>query len=194
MVAVARRPYWPSGVKLDSIITTDPTGTPSAHIVRWVLTWPSPTGMTNADYYAHDLYLDKDGGTFLSHDDAFLLEATTPQTKEYRYSDGGTRLRIGWASYRPGEIVAGTTYTISMISAPTPTVLDAGAEDIETFGLRLPSTCIANCIWVPLSWCSVAKDGATILLRNNTDPAGIQALGEPLGGCNTLWFLPMVVR
>ena len=107
---MARRPYWPSGVKLDSAITTDPTGAPAAHIVRWVLTWPSPTGMTNADYYAHDLYLDKDGGTFLSHDDAFFIEATTPQTKEYRYSDGGRDGGGGGGGGGGGDLMQGSSF------------------------------------------------------------------------------------
>lgn len=179
------RPYWPDGVKLDSKIGDD-----DRPRVIWVLRWDT-TDFYAADYYAHDLYMNKDGGTFISMDD-LLIESNLPLTQRYRTDDGSNVLRLGWASYRPAEIQANTTYTVTFISNPTGTYIDDFTEDVETYGIRIPPTCIRNCLWVPLSWCSEAPGGNTIRLFNNSNPDGILPLGVPQGGCNTLLFLPSI--
>lgn len=192
MGTLAERPYWPSGVKLDSkiIIANDVA---VRHEVRWILTWDDVSAFFATDYYAHDLYMDKTGGTFLELA-SLSITGTLPLVQGYRLTDGSTDLRVGWASYRPHQIQANTIYTVTFRSAPTDTPIDDWAEDVETYGIRLPSTCIGNCLWIPLSWCSIASGGATLSLFNNAHPDGIHPLGVPFGGCNRLLFLPMIIR
>ncbi len=193
MGPLAERPYWPSGVKLDSKITFAPNGEADAHTVIWVLQWDDVSAFSAADYYAHDLYLDKVGGTFLEVA-TLEINSTLPLVQRYRTADNATHLRLGWATYRPHQIQANTRYTVTLSSAVTASSVDDGAEDVETYGLRLPSTCVSGCLWLPLSWCSIAPGGATLRLFNNSHPAGIHPLGVPLGGCNTLLLLPFVAR
>ena len=162
-------------------------------MVQWVLTWNDVSAFFATDYYAHDLYMDKTDGAFLEVA-SLRITSTPPLVQRYRTDDGASYLRIGWASYRPHQIQANTLYTVTFSSAPTDTAIDDGAEDIETYGIRLPSTCIGNCLWVPLSWCSIAAGGATLRLYNNNHPAGIHPLGVPTGGCNSLLFLPMIIH
>ena len=163
------------------------------HIVQWILRWEDVAAFFASDYYAHDLYLDKTGGTFLELA-SLRITSTLPLVQRYRTDDTATHLRLGWASYRPHQIQANTRYTLTLSSAVTASPIDDGAEAVETYGLRLPSTCVSGCLWVPLSWCSIAPGGATLRLFNNAHPAGIHPLGVPLGGCNTLLLLPFVAR
>lgn len=182
-------------MKLDSKIIFDAEGSPIAHAVFWVLRWDNPIFFTT-DYYAHDLYLLKEGeGVFIDHGDLYLIESSLPLVQEYRYEDGGDYVRIGWATYRPGEIQAGITYTVVIQAGPQNATLDPFAEDIETYGIRLPPRCIANCLWIPTTWCSIALGDQTLILYNNPHPAGIHPLGgQPLGTCGTPFFLPLIIQ
>jgi hypothetical protein len=168
---------------------------PVSHLVRWVLRWDTVNGFFFPDFYAHDLYMDKAQGVFLEMGTA-EVSGNMPSLQFYRKQDGLQRLRLGWATARPSEITAGTTYTITMESRPTDTPVDLGAENLESYGVRILPNCEQFCIWVPLSWCSSAPGGNTIQLFNSSHPDGILALGEPFGGCNTLHFLyiPLLVR
>ena len=192
MGPLAERPYWPSGVKLDSKIIVV-NGVAVRHVVQWILRWEDVSAFFASDYYAHDLYLDKTGGTFLELA-SLRITSTLPLVQRYRTDDNATHLRLGWASYRPHQIQANTRYTVTLSSAVTASPIDEGAEDMETYGLRLPPTCVSGCLWLPLSWCSIAPGGATLRLFHNAHPAGIHPLGVPLGGCNTLLLLPFVAR
>ena len=185
------RAYWPSGVKLDSrIILVD--GVALRHEVTWYLQWDDVSVFHTPDYYAHDLYLLQDNGTFLDPN-SLRLVGTLPQIDRYRTDNGARRLRLGWATYRPTAIQANTLYTVTFASDPTTTTIDPFVEDFETYGVRLPPSCIGSCLWFPISWCSIAPGGATLRLFNNSHPDGILPLGIPQGGCNTLLFLPMVI-
>ena len=186
-----QRPYWPGGVKLDSEIRFDNDGAPARHVITWVLTWDDVSAFFPRDYYAHDLYMDKSNGTFLEPS-AIDIFSSLPLVQRYRFDDGHNLLRYGWASYRPAEIQAGVTYTVVIQSPPGSTPIDDFAEDIETYGVRIPGTCIRNCVWVPTSWCSVALGGNSIRLFNNSNPAGLVPLGVPQGGCNRLFYLPSI--
>ena len=146
-----QRPYWPGGVKLDSEIRFDNDGAPARHVITWVLTWDDVSAFFPRDYYAHDLYMDKSNGTFLEPS-AIDIFSSLPLVQRYRFDDGYNLLRYGWASYRPAEIQAGVTYTVVIQSRPGTTPIDDFAEDIETYGVRIPGTCIRNCVWVPTSW------------------------------------------
>ena len=95
-ILVDERSYWPEGVKLDSKISDD-----SKHHVIWHILWDDVGHFFSADYYAHDLYMDKDGGTFLDKD-SLILDSTLPLTQRYRTSDGDARLRLGWAHLSSG--------------------------------------------------------------------------------------------
>jgi len=188
-------------VKLDSKIILDENGDAVRHEVIWVLRWDSTNHFFFTDYYAHDLYMNKADGTFL-HPESTIIninKTTMPLTLLYRFSDGNNVLRTGWATYRPSFIEAGTVYTVTIQSnAIDTTPIDNFAEDIETYGFRLPSNCDGNfpCAWFPMSWCSIAPGGNTLRLFNSSHPDGIHSLGTPFGGCNTLYFLyiPILVR
>lgn len=82
MGTLAERPYWPSGVKLDSkiIIANDVA---VRHEVRWILTWDDVSAFFATDYYAHDLYMDKTGGTFLELA-SLSITGTLPLVQGYR--------------------------------------------------------------------------------------------------------------
>ena len=191
--------YHPVGVKLDSKIIYNAKNQPIIHAVTWVLRWENLIFLTS-DYYAQDLYMDLTAGTTFLDPNAedLAIETNLPSTQIYRnQSAPGFQHRIGWASYRPAEIQANTTYTVTVRSPSTIATTDWSSLQ-ETFGIRIPFTCLSNCIWIPITWCDETVDGtASIQLRNNQHPDGIHPLGDPQGPCyglKPILFIPIVIR
>jgi len=187
------------GVKLDSKIIYNSNNQPIRHEVIWVLRWDNIIFLS-PDYFAHDLYMSLTGGTTFINPDPVDLEIVSnlPTTKLYRNASApGDRHRLGWASYRPAEIRANTPYTVTIMSPPT-IATENWTSMQETFGIRIPFNCLANCIWVPITWCDITDGGgASILLRHNIHPDGIHPLGEPQGACyglRPMIFLPFITR
>lgn len=193
---MGQRDYHAVGIKLDSkrVIVSD---TVVLHEVIWILRWEAPLIFLSTDYYAHDLYMSDVGDYFINPFSEFLeVESNMPLVQIYRNADERGRHRLGWASYRPHEIQADTTYTVTLTSPPS-TIRENWASLQEVYGIRIPFGCVATCLWVPIRWCNVNEGGQSILLRQNFHPAGIHPLGEPMGRCfglRPVGFLPIVIR
>lgn len=161
---------------------------------RWTFMWDDDHHMSSLDFFAHDLYMLNEDGTFLNIDTARIVtEATTlPATAIYKNEVKNSIInpanRLGWMSWSPQEIQLTTTYTVTIRSPIDLDTFDAEDESFlwSTLGFPLPFNCVRLCYLVPFSFCQVNEGDQDLVLTDFVRPISVYSYTPTRFKCSFL--------